>query len=1034
MMYRKTLFLLFFICTNILFAQKSCFQQQVNYKINVALNDEKHVVSGNIQMEYTNNSPDALNEIWMHLWGNAYKNQRTGFAKQQLNKSKIGFFIAKNEDLGFYSDLDFQVNNVKAAWNFDPKNPDIAFVKLAAPLQPGGKITISTPFSLKIPASFSRLGHVGTSYQITQWFPKPAVYDTKGWHAMPYLDQGEFYSEFGNFDVSVTLPDNYVVGATGICQQESEYAFLKRRVDETEAQMKKGFDKDISFPPSSTTTKTLRFLAENVHDFAWFADKRFWVLKNEALLASGKKVDCWTMFTNEDAELWKKSTDYVARAVKFYSDNIGEYPYPHATAVQSALSAGGGMEYPMITVIGRTSTAKDLDIVITHEVGHNWFYGILASNERDHGWMDEGMNTYYERRYTNAFWIKKKKSNSRKLSLGDDKITDLVFDWYAVANKDQAPNTPSIDLLPLNYGTCMYQKSGKSMELLENYVGAAEYDRIMKAYFDKWKFKHPYPEDFRKHWETMTTKNVAWFFDGLIDSNTQTQFSFLPLKNKNDLNYDLKFNIKSKGLDVPIPVSAMKNGEVVLTKYFEKPAGQNNFEITFPKGDYDKVVLDEGNRYTQPQRFGTIYEPSGQLPKGANIPRFTLLNIYPKPEKRFNVGVLPALAFNYYDKAQLGLVFYSSILPTVASREITVAPLYSPTTKQLNGGANLRQSWYPTKGKISKLELSGNLRRFSSDRDLGYDYYDSYVRTQIAGAMEFRKPKLTATKTNSISARYVQINNFYHNNINYKDKIFRDTNSAYGIAELKFTSKNTYVLAPQEFNATLQAGKGFAKVFLNINRKIQFERKREALYLHGFGGFFLKNKQPSAYVPFQVNGKTGLGVVQNDYMYDSYFLARSQRQPRNYYPPVGAVQVDSFGGWRSQQIVMQDASLRTLGTASTSGSWMLGGGVAYNLPLPFRVGIRPYFDAALFPEKDIAGKTKIKRIWTAGIATVIVPDIFEVYFPIPIKRSTGWGTLDDKEGNLDFGKRSKYYQRISFMLNINKLNPFKLIDKVETMF
>ena len=1025
--------MLIFACVNTVFAQKTYFQQQVNYKINVTLDDEKHIISGNIEMEYTNNSPDALNEIWMHLWGNAYKNQRTGYAKQQLNQGKTKFFTAKAEDLGFYSELDFQVDNKKATWDFDAKNPDIALVKLEKPLKSGEKITISTPFSLKIPASFSRLGHVATSYQMTQWFPKPAVYDTRGWHAMPYLDQGEFYSEFGNFDVSITLPDNYVVGATGICQQETEYAFLKRRVNETEAQMKKGFDKDISFPPSSKTTKTLRFLAENVHDFAWFADKRFWVLKNEAILASGKKVDCWVMFTNEDAELWKKSSDYVARSVKFYSDNVGEYPYPHATAVQSALSAGGGMEYPMITVIAKTSTAKELDIVITHEVGHNWFYGILASNERDHGWMDEGMNTYYESRYTNTYWKNNKKRKASSIP-NTDKITELVFDWYAAANKDQAPNTTSNDLLPLNYGTCMYQKTGRSMEALEGFMGTAEYDKIMKSYYEKWKFKHPYPEDFRQHWETMSGKNLSWFFDGLIDSNAKTALSFMPEKNQNDPNYDLKFNVRSKGLNVPIPVSAIKDGAIVLTKYYEKPADKNDFEITFPKGDYDKIVLDAERKYTQPERFGTVYTPSGRLPKGANVPYFTLLNLYPKEEKRFNIGVLPAVAFNYYDKLQLGLLFYSAILPTVSSREITVAPMYSPTTKRLTGVANLRQSWYPTTGKIARIDFTGNLRSFSSNQDLGYDYYDAYRRTQIGTEIEFRKPKLTATKTNSLSARYVNIENFYHNNINFKDKIFRDTSSNYGVAELKFTSKNIYVLNQNEFNATLQAGKGFAKVFVNVNKKIQFERKHEALYLHGFGGFFLKNSNSSAYVPFQTNGTTGLGTAQKDYLYDSYFLARSQREPRYYYKPTGARDTILAGGWRSQQIVMQDASMRTLGITGGSDKWMIGGGVAYNLPLPIRLGVRPYFDFAFVPEKTAADKTIIKTVWTAGIAAVVVPDVFEIYFPIPIKRTDGWGTIDDGEKNLFFGKREKYVQRISFLLNINKLNPYKLINKVETMF
>ncbi|MFQ5448644.1 MAG: M1 family metallopeptidase, partial [Saprospiraceae bacterium] len=358
--------LLFF--SPFLFGQnKPYFQQQVDYNIRVVLDDENHTLTGTVEMVYTNNSPDELSEIYIHLWANAFKNNNTAFARQKLRTGSTRFYFSSAEDRGYYGGLDFTIDGQKAAWRLKAENPDIAVVTLPQPLESGGKVTIRTPFTEKIPASFSRLGHVGTSYQMTQWYPKPAVYDRKGWHPIPYLDMGEFYSEFGSFDVSITLPENYVVGATGVLQTESERIFLMKKVEETKGYMEKGFPTDTSFPASSSTMKTIRYTAENVHDFAWFADKRFHVQRGEVTLASGQKVDTWTMFTNEQADLWRESINYVGRAVEFYSKHIGEYPWPHATAVHSALSAGGGMEYPMITVIGNAGGAKDLDQVITHE-------------------------------------------------------------------------------------------------------------------------------------------------------------------------------------------------------------------------------------------------------------------------------------------------------------------------------------------------------------------------------------------------------------------------------------------------------------------------------------------------------------------------------------------------------------------------------------------------------------------------------------------------------------------------------------------
>ncbi|TAK39295.1 MAG: M1 family peptidase, partial [Saprospiraceae bacterium] len=276
---------------NFLFSQTTpYFQQQVDYNIQVTLDDVHHTLSGTIEMVYTNNSPDELSQLYLHLWANAFKDNTSAFAKQKLRTGSDMFYFSHEKDRGYYSGLDFTINGQKAAWHPDPENPDIAVATLPQPLKSGGKMTISTPFTEKIPASFSRLGHVVTSYQMTQWYPKPAVYDRKGWHAMPYLDMGEFYSEFGSFDVSITLPENYVVGATGVLQTESERAFLMKKVEETQGYMEKGFPAGKGFPASDSTMKTIRYTAENVHDFAWFADKRFYVQKGEVTLASGQKV------------------------------------------------------------------------------------------------------------------------------------------------------------------------------------------------------------------------------------------------------------------------------------------------------------------------------------------------------------------------------------------------------------------------------------------------------------------------------------------------------------------------------------------------------------------------------------------------------------------------------------------------------------------------------------------------------------------------------------------------------------------------
>ena len=450
-------------------AQNSYFQQEVNYKITATLVDSTHILKGHIEIEYKNNAPETLSEIMMHVWGNAFKNKTTAFAKQKLRNHNTEFYFADSKEYGYYEGLDFKVGKNKVSWSFDEEHIDIAKINLPQGLETGESIIITTPFTLKVPASFSRLGHVETSYQMTQWYPKPAVYDQNGWHALPYLDLGEYYSEFGDYDVELTLPENYFVAATGTLVTENEKQRIADRVAYTESYLQDSAYSHLEFPASSSKMKTIKFVASRVHDFAWFADKRFLIQQDQATLESGKKVDCNTFFTDTERELWKKSAFYVKRAVEFYSDRVGAYPYPQATAVQSALSAGGGMEYPMITVIGISGSGPALDQVITHEVGHNWFYGILASNERDHAWMDEGLNSYHDHKYMEVYYDEydelggiMPKKIKKQLEYSP---LSYVYHIWARIGKDQAPNTTSDDLTSINYFIGAYEKPAMSFKL-----------------------------------------------------------------------------------------------------------------------------------------------------------------------------------------------------------------------------------------------------------------------------------------------------------------------------------------------------------------------------------------------------------------------------------------------------------------------------------------------------------------------------------------------------------------------------------------
>ncbi len=506
---KKLLSLITLLCQlRIAYCQSNYWQQQVDYTIDVTLHDSDNTLNGFEKIIYTNHSPDTLSFIWFHIWPNAYKNDKTAFCEQELLNGNTDFYFSNPEQRGYINRLDFRVNDITAETQDHPQYIDIIKLILPSALLPGGRITITTPFHEKLPFNFSRGGHDGESYQVTQWYPKPAVYDKKGWHPIPYLDQGEFYSEFGSFDVRITVPRNYVVAATGELQNEDEKNWLRSRANfdwTPEKRTEKNVYGQIkkvtqSFPASSKEFKTIQYRQANIHDFAWFADKRFIVNADTCRLPSGKTVEVYTYYTPDNRKQWKGSVQFVKDALRHYSSYVGEYAYPVAQAVQGPKSFGGGMEYPTVTVISPEKNIINLDETIAHEVGHNWFYGMLGTNERDHAWMDEGINTFYEYRY-------------RLNKYGKRIVPErFLFETLEAERLDQPIELPSEKFTEVNYEASVYFKTAEWMHYLETVMSPDAFNKAMQQYFADWKFKHPQPEDFKQSVEGSSGKNLDEVF------------------------------------------------------------------------------------------------------------------------------------------------------------------------------------------------------------------------------------------------------------------------------------------------------------------------------------------------------------------------------------------------------------------------------------------------------------------------------------------------------------------------------------------
>ena len=1025
-------FFLMFLGKNV--AQKAYFQQEVNYQIVVTLDDKKHALSGTIEMIYHNNAPESLDFIYILLQPNAYKSKNSAFAQQTLRNGSTRFYFAEPSEMGNLSNLNFEVDGKKVEVEVDKSNPDIAKVKLNTPILSGKSVKITTPFTYKIPFPFSRGGHAGQQYLMTQWYPRPAVYDATGWHPQPYLDQGEFYQEFGSFDVSITLPENYVVGATGVLQTPSEVVFLKEKVKFTEGVLSMKKDKlkiknvdNDSFPASSDKLKTIRYKADKVIDFAWFADKRFLVLKSDVTLKnSDKKIETYSYFTPKYAATWSKSIDYINRAVQFYSENVGDYPHPQASAVMSDEGFGGGMEYPMITVLSGSFDAHTLDNVITHEVGHNWFQGILATNERDFPWMDEGLNSYYDHRYNKEYYGKNTEGFGLPafITKGSDyNFNELAGQLFSFIHRDQAPMTASDKLTSTNYGLAVYEKTAQSLKVLETYVGRGKFDEIMQSYFKQWQFKHPQPSDFKKMWTDAAPDigDVSWFFDGLMGSTKQVDYKIVKLSETKEGFWQA--TVKNVGqVATPFTVSALNNVDsaVYTVRLPGIETGQTS-DVLIPKRDDVKLlVVDDKHELPEINRQNNNVKTSGAFKKIEPI----RLSLIPRLDnsKRINLYAIPIIGANTYDGAMVGLWFNNGLLP-LKKTEWSVAPMYGFRSKTLTGLADVNYHFFT---KNNEITLGLSAKRFS------FDFNDKFTEPLI---YQRYIPSVSVNFGGNPTSPYRQKIELRHIFLREQSFIFDSTGVKTGkaydnsnITELSYSGFLKKALGNTSFRLALENQQytsgtdnyGYLKTTLDLKRDIVYQ-KGKRFYARLFVGGFLKNTGRDVGNFFGTRSRGSLGLASRgitDYRYDGLWLGRNEQTT------IASQQIDptTEGGMK---FTLPAGNPTEVGF---SNSFVLALNLSLDLPvnLPHFLKLKPYFDIGYFDDTRPASlRSATKTLMSGGIQWDIFGDVLSIYVPVYFSGKP----LDEDPNSFKalMSKRGGFLDRITFSLNLKTLNPRKLI-------
>jgi hypothetical protein len=980
------------------FAQPT-WQQRVDTKIDVTLDDKGHYLHAYEEFTYTNNSPDTLHFLYVHLWPNAYKNDHTPFERQQAVNGSSTFYYSKPADKGFIDSLQFTVDGLNAEANSSENAPDITRIELQHPLLPGRQVKVATPFRVKVPIVFSRMGHTGQAYYISQWFPKPAVYDQKGWHPISYLDQGEFFSEYGSYDVSITLPANYVVMASGNLLDEKENKWLDdlaaKPLPDSNA-IKAHRD---TFPASATEMKTLHYHEDNIHDFAWFADKR-WLVRKDTVVSPGNNqvVTTWTAFMPSYTQSWKHSTDYLKETVKHYGKWVGPYQYKTIKAVLGDMHAGGGMEYPTVTIIDKSANSQ-LRTTIVHEAGHNWFYGMLGSNERDHAWMDEGINTFYEQKTS-----KELDTVHKGTSIGFDE-TAIYYEKVAT-HQDQAIDQTSANFEKLNYGLDVYYKTAGMLRWLEQYMGKEDFEKGMHDYYDTWHFHHPYPEDFRTCMQRNTTKPIGWFFDNILTTDKRIDYTILKART-NGGNTDVTVR-NNTGVTAPLRIAAYQKDSMVGESAWSAPFDHTT-TLTLPGTDWNSLwvddVIPDGKSTNNEYRRNALFHHFG-----VKIKPIVGLNMSDK-DKLF---ISPAVAYNQYDGIMPGLVFHNLTIPENRFR-FALAPLYSIPTQSLVGTGSVGYLWYPD-NVFKEIMLQADGKTFHDNNQVNNGIKNLYPGySKVAPSLSF-----TFNEHNPLSPvqRTLMLKGYIINE-NIIDPgpdpfiippVLRNHQNIYGL--IRYTHKNTRTYNPFDYKAEGQLGADFAKITAESNIRIDYNTKHKSLYIRAFvGKFFAINSDPAVYGRYELNASySGL----DDYLYDGTYLGRNAQN-----------------NLAAQQVSMQEGGFKVpvFNNADQSDSWMGTINLKTDLPITRLLPIRLFFDAGLVPNNNpsFTHSGTSTFIYDGGVEVHIIKDVVSIYIPVIMSNDF------DNYLTAAYGHKNVFARSISFTMDFQNINWLKAPSKALKM-
>ncbi len=548
------------------------WQQEVDYTMKVNMDVKTYRYSGDQTLVYTNNAPEALTRVYYHMYFNAFQpgsemdirlQSITDPDKRMIADGKSRIADLSPAEIGYLKATSLTQDGKNVSYTMEGT---ILVVSLDHPIEPGASSTFTMSFEGQVPLQIRRSGRnnkEGVALSMSQWYPKMAEYDFEGWHADPYIAR-EFHGVWGNFDVSITLDKKYTVGGTGYLQNPDE---IGHGYESPGTKVKKVKGK----------TLTWHFKAPMVHDFMWAADPDY--IHDTLPMENGPTLHFFYKNKPEILENWKNLQPKTAQAMRFFSENIGPYPYKQYSVVQGG---DGGMEYAMSTLITGERKFESLVGVMVHELAHSWFQHILATNEAKHEWMDEGFTSFISSLCMNAV-MNQQKSNPFEGSYNG---------YYSlVRSGKEQPQTTHADRYEFNsaYGSSAYSKGAVFLAQLGYVIGQDKLMATLKKYYQDFKFKHPTPNDIKRTAEKVSGIELDWY---LTDWSQTTNTIDYGIKKVSENEGNTEIELERIGL-MPMPLDVLVVYNDGTQETFYAPLQIMRGEKENPYGGITRTVLPD---------------------------------------------------------------------------------------------------------------------------------------------------------------------------------------------------------------------------------------------------------------------------------------------------------------------------------------------------------------------------------------------------------------------------------------------------------